>query len=327
MSDSSLLNISDTLACYSLSKHCSALQIPSTLPPLRYAQSIEPLTPSPSPSFDSSSTTDNTYLADFAAQTVFHLWYGKSRYADVSSSFRRFCLDILKAASITPSGVALTLKYIHRFTTLNPYIRGRQGSEFRIFTVALMLSNKYLEDHTYTNKTWSDISGMTLEELNLMEMEFLTCINFHVHVTELEFGTWLDTLENFTFMNGERWLVHNFGVFLQDDLARQKRFEHRRSELQRQHERQRRQKAQQRMYAHSGYGHNWQQVLLQDSLHRTMGQKVLVRSPRNSTSPTLYGLNAYKVSSPSCIDLTYPQNLNYSNFSQYYSLPVNGFAM
>lgn len=46
-----------------------------------------------------------------------------------------------------------------------------------------MLANKILDDHTYTNKTWSEVSGLPLNVLNGAEEEFLQGLEFDLHVS------------------------------------------------------------------------------------------------------------------------------------------------
>ena len=53
---------------------------------------------------------------------------------------------------------------------------------------ALMLANKILDDHTYTNKTWSDVSGLPLTALNEGEMEFLQGLDFSLYVSQTTFS-------------------------------------------------------------------------------------------------------------------------------------------
>lgn len=51
-----------------------------------------------------------------------------------------------------------------------------------------MLANKILDDHTYTNKTWSDVSGLPLVMLNDAEMEFLKGMDFDLHVSQTAYN-------------------------------------------------------------------------------------------------------------------------------------------
>lgn len=60
---------------------------------------------------------------------------------------------------------------------------------------ALMLANKILDDHTYTNKTWSEVSGLPLQALNEGEIEFLQGLDFSLYVSQTTYNAWLELLE------------------------------------------------------------------------------------------------------------------------------------
>lgn len=51
-----------------------------------------------------------------------------------------------------------------------------------------MLANKTLDDHTYTNKTWSDVTGLSLPALNEGEIEFLQGLEFNLFVSHTAFA-------------------------------------------------------------------------------------------------------------------------------------------
>ena len=69
------------------------------------------------------------------------------------------------------------------------------GFEYRMFCTAVVLASKYLDDKTYTNKSWSKITGIRIEELNRMEREFLTLLNFQLAVKEIDFIEWIRIVE------------------------------------------------------------------------------------------------------------------------------------
>ncbi|KAI9281525.1 cyclin-domain-containing protein [Sporodiniella umbellata] len=115
-----------------------------------------------------------------------------------SSAFKRFCYQVLMATGVKDSVVFLCLKYIANLLQAQRKIKAEasEGSEYRLFIVALMLANKFLDDHTYTNQSWSEVSGMKVGDLNRMEAEFLSALNFRLFVRAQEFAIWkilLDT--------------------------------------------------------------------------------------------------------------------------------------
>ncbi|CAO3607897.1 unnamed protein product [Cunninghamella blakesleeana] len=154
-------------------------------------------------------------MAEFSSTMVYLMWHlrnptnpplnpnvlhsrpDQTSIVGSSSSFRKYCRTILQQTQLSESVILLSLKYISLLLRNNPQLRGAEGSEYRLFTVALMLANKFLDDNTFTNKTWSDISGMKVNELNVMEFEFLDVLRFALFIPKADFDHWKQTLFNF----------------------------------------------------------------------------------------------------------------------------------
>ncbi|KAA1107014.1 hypothetical protein PGTUg99_024056 [Puccinia graminis f. sp. tritici] len=107
--------------------------------------------------------------------------------------FVMFIHNLLNTTQVSHSVVLLALFYIHRLKCLNP-IKPNSKSEYRIGVVSLMLANKMLDDHTYTAKTWSEVSRLPLASLNDGEIEFLRGLHFELHVNIRDFSAWFKLL-------------------------------------------------------------------------------------------------------------------------------------
>ncbi|KAF7725106.1 hypothetical protein EC973_000432 [Apophysomyces ossiformis] len=161
---------------------------------------------SPCPNLHSSSVsllscTNTAQLADFCASLVPNIWAGPYKpfiHAKRHAAFKLFCQKILKATQISSTCVVLALYYIYRLRSTYPSIQGSMGSEVRLFTTALVLANKFLDDNTFTNKTWSDVSSIPVHELNIMEVEFLSALNYRIYVRQGPFFAWV--------MQCQQWL-------------------------------------------------------------------------------------------------------------------------
>lgn len=165
--------------------------------------------------------TNTLQLAEFASVMVYTLWHTRPNINGASSNaynvvphrmtvpssagpaFKKFCLKVLTATQLSSSVILLALKYIQKLLKNNPSIHGQQGSEFRLFTVSLMLANKFLDDNTFTNKTWSEVTGINVKEINVMEMEFLNQVQFSLFVSEAEYLDWLHSLETWLKQQGQ----------------------------------------------------------------------------------------------------------------------------
>lgn len=156
------------------------------------------ISPPPTPT----ATATPIDLADFSATIVYLMWHsrksctnGNRVNGNASPAFKRFCLQVLSSTQLTESAVYLGLKYICHLLESNPSIEGAEGSEYRLFIVALMLANKFLDDNTFTNKTWSEVSGMKVQDLNIMESEFLEALEYTLFVRDDDYKKWKSILD------------------------------------------------------------------------------------------------------------------------------------
>lgn len=51
-------------------------------------------------------------------------------------------------------------------------------------------SSPVLDDNTYTNKTWAEVSGIAVQEIHVMEVEFLSNIRYDLFASEEEWNRW-----------------------------------------------------------------------------------------------------------------------------------------
>ncbi|KAK1086461.1 hypothetical protein LTR48_003531 [Friedmanniomyces endolithicus] len=117
--------------------------------------------------------------------------------AKPNTGFRKWVTTILSTTLVAQNVVTLALLFIYRLKKLNPTVRGKPGSEYRLLTVALMLGNKFLDDNTYTNKTWADVSGIMVGEIHIMEVEFLSNMKYCLFTSSDEWSEWQSLLGRF----------------------------------------------------------------------------------------------------------------------------------
>lgn len=56
--------------------------------------------------------------------------------------FIEFCIRVIRTTAVSKEVALLGLLFIHRLRMKNPGVEGKAGSQWRIFTIALMLGNK-----------------------------------------------------------------------------------------------------------------------------------------------------------------------------------------
>ncbi|THG97384.1 hypothetical protein EW026_g4601 [Hermanssonia centrifuga] len=184
--------------------------------------SMDSPSPSPEPVLDwltPSTHRSSQFLAEKTCEMICYLWFSTlSRNGSpanssrpmrfpqpnsatatlqfaVSPDFVRFMQKVLETTQVSQSVIVLSLQYIYRLKERNRSTNGKAGSEFRVAVAALMMANKFVDDNTYTNKTWSEVSGIALTEVNKMEREFLQGIGFDLYVDKASYESWLNLLK------------------------------------------------------------------------------------------------------------------------------------
>ncbi|KNC96917.1 uncharacterized protein SPPG_07743 [Spizellomyces punctatus DAOM BR117] len=125
-----------------------------------------------------------------------------------------FIEEILKRSRTSFSTLQLCLLYLVRFKHHLPAYTRTLAAEAasgistgpkkahpscccrRMFLSALIVAAKYVQDRNYSNKAWSKISGLPVEEITCNEREFLRCINWKLYVSYRSFVTWSTMLLN-----------------------------------------------------------------------------------------------------------------------------------
>ena len=190
------------------------------------------------------------YLAEKTCEMVCYLWFSSnspsprrhqfvphsspltaSLQFSVSSHFIQFMQKVLETTQVSQSVIVLSLHYIYRLKERNRLTNSLPGSEFRVAIAALMMANKFVDEYallslfalcappdaspsnTYTNKTWSDVSCIPLEEINKMEREILLGIDFSLYVNKTTYDSWLNLLKGLVMTkekDGNVWKKNSF---------------------------------------------------------------------------------------------------------------------
>ncbi|ROW12536.1 hypothetical protein VMCG_00196 [Cytospora schulzeri] len=158
-------------------------------------------------------------LADFSAQLTCLFWFESPKILETAENirslpkdrplprlaatalpteaFKKWVQTVLSTTQVTQNVILLAVMFIYRLKMTNPSVRGRPGSEYRLLTVALMLGNKFLDDNTYTNKTWAEVSGISVQEIHVMEVEFLSNMRYALLASKEQWEEWLGKLTSY----------------------------------------------------------------------------------------------------------------------------------
>ncbi|KAK2750957.1 hypothetical protein FQN57_000032 [Myotisia sp. PD_48] len=121
----------------------------------------------------------------------------------VPPQFRKYVSQILSSTRLPSSTILLGLYYLasrmRMLSGANAYAAG-SGQVYRMLTTALLLGSKFLDDNTFQNRSWSEVSNIPVAELNMMELEWLFGfewkIHERIHSNHDGFLTWKSHWEN-----------------------------------------------------------------------------------------------------------------------------------
>ncbi|RHZ88163.1 hypothetical protein Glove_26g129 [Diversispora epigaea] len=127
-----------------------------------------------------------------------------SAFPSPSAQFKGFVAQVIYSTRLTSGAVIISLKYVQRYARSSWTVDfGEYGPEYKLFTVAVMLAHKWSEDHTFKNKTWSEVTSIPLAELNRLEMALLEGLDYNVSVNATEYSYWYACLQEFTKIQGQ----------------------------------------------------------------------------------------------------------------------------
>jgi hypothetical protein len=110
-------------------------------------------------------------------------------------SFRKWVYSVLCATRLPSATILLSMFYLSsRMPMLSGQLRA-DNDLYRLLTIALVLGSKFLDDNTFINRSWAEVSGIKVSDLNRMETDWLVAINFRLHRDPNEqhgFNSWLD---------------------------------------------------------------------------------------------------------------------------------------
>ena len=106
------------------------------------------------------------------------------RPAPIYPSFRKWTLEVLNATRLPSATLLLSLSYLAlriRYLSATRAFAYSEHGLYKLLTVALILGSKFLDDNTFQNKSWADVSQIPVRELNTEEREWLASFGHRLH--------------------------------------------------------------------------------------------------------------------------------------------------
>ncbi|KAF4553758.1 Cyclin-like protein 6 [Elsinoe fawcettii] len=100
----------------------------------------------------------------------------------VQPHFRKWVSQVLTATRLPSATILLSLHYLTvRMREYPTSITKSEHALYRLLTVSMILGSKFLDDNTFINRSWSDVTSIKVTELNTLEIEWLATIGFDLH--------------------------------------------------------------------------------------------------------------------------------------------------
>ncbi|PLW33576.1 hypothetical protein PCASD_14113 [Puccinia coronata f. sp. avenae] len=113
---------------------------------------------------------------------------------EVKPAFRRWTRQVLENTLLSPQVLILALYYIESVAGTDVFgdTTGKMSLlPYKMLLAALVVANKTLDDHSYRNSTFANVSSMTNAEVNAVEVALLKALKFDVVPTHEQWTHWL----------------------------------------------------------------------------------------------------------------------------------------
>jgi len=105
----------------------------------------------------------------------------------------------------------LALIYIKRLTTMQPDLPVCNLSVHRMLFFAVLLATKFHDDERYSNRYYAKVGGLTIEEVNMVELKFWKMLDWKMYVEPKEYQFYLGLVQQASSHEGP------FPEFVSDD--------------------------------------------------------------------------------------------------------------
>ncbi|KAF8115566.1 hypothetical protein N665_0025s0034 [Sinapis alba] len=112
-----------------------------------------------------------------------------------SISIRSYMERIFKYANCSDSCYIVAYIYLDRFIQKQPFVPIDSFNVHRLIITSVLVSAKFMDDMCYNNAFYAKIGGITTEEMNLLELDFLFGIGFQLNVTLSTYNNYCSSLQ------------------------------------------------------------------------------------------------------------------------------------
>ncbi|KAL5724036.1 Cyclin-U4-1 [Ranunculus cassubicifolius] len=110
-------------------------------------------------------------------------------------SIHSYLERIFKYANCSPSCFVVAYVYLDRFAQKQPSLPINSFNVHRLLITSVMVAAKFMDDIYYNNAYYAKVGGISITEMNFLEVDFLFGLSFHLNVTPNTFHTYCSYLQ------------------------------------------------------------------------------------------------------------------------------------
>lgn len=133
------------------------------------------------------------------------LFEGEKAPVKASSYVKR----IMKYGGLSPCCFVVGMIYLERLKDIIPSLCLTSTNFQRLFLVSVMEAAKFLDDFYFSNKHWAEVGGITTQEINALELEFLFLLEFDLNIQRPEYDSYMRCVTS----QREPHTIDNQGMF------------------------------------------------------------------------------------------------------------------
>ncbi|KAJ1693853.1 hypothetical protein LUZ63_010551 [Rhynchospora breviuscula] len=113
-----------------------------------------------------------------------------------SISVRDYLERIFRFAGCSPSCYVVAYIYLDRYLQRHPTVTIDSLNVHRFLITSVLTAVKFVDDICYNNAYFAKVGGITLMEMNYLEVDFLFGVGFELNVTPVTFTSYCSILQN-----------------------------------------------------------------------------------------------------------------------------------
>lgn len=190
----------------------TALLSPSVVVPIQRADTVR--APMSTGGVVSTVDYDTVLMADYVSNAVVTLMYPGNELTlspEFRHEFKTFTAHVLTATRLPKSTILLALLFLFKRWIVGNFPAGDPQIHitYKGLIGALLLANKFYDDNTFTNASWSEASQITVSELCFIERDWLRAVRWSLLPTSADdyhnWQTFKDFYEQFVSERSNRY--------------------------------------------------------------------------------------------------------------------------